>query len=373
MEKLKNPFLLIGFYGKEYFCNRESEMKIMRDHFDNERNIVIYSWRRMGKTVLIKYFLTCMEKEQNAATLYVDLLGTRDISSAIKHIIQAVYDRFGKTSSGISASFRKMLGRLGAELSFEPVTGAPKFSIGLRGSIVTEKSLEAIGHFLSSLNKQIIITLDEFQHVGSYSEQNGEAIFRSWMQSFPAIRFIFSGSHRKMMLSMFSEKNKPFYRSAQLLHLNSIDLEDYKKFIHNHFEKHQKTIDDGTIETIYKWSRSQTYSVQLVCNKLFGMYNTVKPEYLPQVFRDIIEQESPFFSGYSKLLTKTQWDVLLSVAKEEPLINPLSKQFIDKYHLGAASTVNSALKMLQKSELIIEEEGKYYVHDVLLTRWLQLL
>ena len=32
-----------------------------------------------------------------------------------------------------------------------------------------------------------------------------------------------------------------------------------------------------------------------------------------------------------------------------------------------------AVRMLQKNELVIEEDGKYLVHDVLLARWLESL
>ena len=60
-------------------------------------------------------------------------------------------------------------------------------------------------------------------------------------------------------------------------------------------------------------------------------------------------------------------------AKDEPLVNPLSIEFINTYHLGATSSVNTALRMLQKNELVIEDEGSYFVHDVLLARWLQSL
>ena len=49
----------------------------------------------------------------------------------------------------------------------------------------------------------------------------------------------------------------------------------------------------------------------------------------------------------------------LAVAKEEPLNNPLAKEFINNQHLGAASSVNTALKMLQRNELVIKEDGRY--------------
>ncbi len=373
MNKLRNPFLLTGFYGKEYFCDREKEIRILKEHFENERNVVLYSWRRMGKTVLIKYFLSMLERENKTETVYVDFLGTRDLDAALRQITQSVYDRFGKTSSGMSEGFQKLLGRVGVELRFDPMTGIPTFGIGLQNHKVPDKSLMAIGEFLQSRKKQVVIAIDEFQQITNYQGEDGEAIFRSWMQSFPGIRFIYLGSHRHMMVSMFSERNRPFYRSTQLLQLNPISRVTYEKFILDKFKDGGKTIELSIIESIFQWSRMQTYSIQLICNKLYGHVDHAEPKSLQIMLNEILEQESPLFSGYTKLLTIMQWKVLHAIAKEEPLVNPLSKEFINRYHLGATSSVNTALKMLQRNELVIEEEGTFFVHDVLLARWLQSL
>ncbi len=373
MKKLQNPFLLTGFYSKEYFCDRESEMEELKDHFKNERNVVLFSWRRIGKTALLKYFLAEIIKKGETETLYIDLLGTRDTSTALKRISQALFESFGETASGISSAFKNLLSKTGMELGFDPVTGAPKFSIGLHGTSNVDKSLHAIGTFFSSRKKKTLIILDEFQQVAGFSDQDGEAVFRSWVQAFPGIRFIFSGSHRNMMISMFSEKNRPFYRSTQLMQLDPIDLASYKNFIRLHFESNKKSYDESTVEKIYSWCRQQTYCIQLVCNKIFGSYDGMNKGILQDIFNQILDQESLVFSGYTKLLTNMQWKVLLAVAKEEPLVNPLANEFINRNKLGAASSVSTALKMLAKNELVIIDENKFYVHDVLLARWLQRL
>ena len=83
-----------------------------------------------------------------------------------------------------------------------------------------------------------------------------------------------------------------------------------------------------------------------------------------------IEQQQGIFANFPKMLTKTQWNVFRAIAKEEPLYNPLSKDFIQKHHLGAASTVNTAIKSPQKSELVVVDDEAYLVHEVLLARWM---
>lgn len=373
MEKLNNPFITLSFYGPEYFCGREQELRILKEHFDNERNVVVYSWRRLGKTALVRRFEWYLEKERGAAVVYADLFGATDMNAAIRLITQAVYERFGRVSGGFSEVFRQLLGVLGIELSFDALSGQPKFNIGFRQGAQPEKSLQALGEFLESRGMPVLIVLDEFQQITDFTDCNGEAVFRGWMQSFPCLRFIFSGSHRHMMLSMFASKNRPFYRSVQLMLLNPIPLDVYTAYIKGHFIAHGKTITDDIVKTVYDWSRGQTYSVQLVCNFLFATHVNVSNTDLPGVFKALIEQESPFFTVYTKLLSKTQWKVLVAVAHAEPLRNPYAREFADTYRLGAGSTVSTALKKLIKSELVIEEDGCYLIHDVLLARWLQTL
>jgi len=277
-KKLKNPFVLTGFKGKEYFCDRENELLKLREHFENERNVALCSWRRLGKTSLIQYFMYRLEKEKRAETVYIDLQSTRDMQTAMLYITRAVVERFGESKTGHS------------------------------------ESLEALGDFLSARNQQILVVLNGFQQITRYNDAEGEALFHSWMKSYPGIRFIFSGSHQHQMVSMFTEKNRPFYLSTQLLQLSSIDENLYLKFIRNEFRAGGKTIDKSTVKDIFKWSRMQTYCIQLICNKLYSHFNQVGSDELEMVICEILDQEGAIFSDYNRLLTVMQWKVLKAVA-----------------------------------------------------------
>lgn len=49
-----NPFLITGYQGPDYFCDREKETASLMSALKNGRNITLISPRRMGKTGLIK-------------------------------------------------------------------------------------------------------------------------------------------------------------------------------------------------------------------------------------------------------------------------------------------------------------------------------
>ena len=47
-----NPFLITGYQGPDYFCDREKETASLMSALKNGRNITLISPRRMGKTGL---------------------------------------------------------------------------------------------------------------------------------------------------------------------------------------------------------------------------------------------------------------------------------------------------------------------------------
>lgn len=368
-----NPFLVSGYHSPAYFCDREEELMWLTDQIDNERNVVLYSWRRTGKTALVKHFFHYLEKKNRMTGVFVDLLGTASLSEANKRISQAIIQRFSSSTKAFGSRLMKLVGSLGATVGVDPVTGMPEVTVGMVKENTVSHSLEALGQFMSEQKRTIVVCIDEFQQIVNFPEKDSEAIFRNWTQSFPMVRFIFSGSHRHMMISMFSERSRPFYQSAQLRQLNPLNADVYSAFITERFEAAGKNFDPQLILKVFQWARMQTYCVQLVCNKLFGKTDQVDEDILKEVFLEIIRQEIPVFSYYQQLFTAFQWKFLIAVAREERVANPLAKGFINKHGLGAASSVSSALKTLIKKEFIIEDDGAYALHDTLLMRWLQQL
>ena len=368
-----NPFLIHGYTSKKYFCDREDEMSLLKENIENGRNTVLFSWRRMGKTTLIKYFLEELKRTKRADTLYVDLLATRNVEEAIKAITAATYEKYGKTKKGLSQPFQRLIGRLGLDVSFDPNTGVPTLGFNMSKSHTPESSLQAIGEFLTTEKNNVVVAIDEFQQISHYSDENGEAVFRTWMQSFPKLRFIFSGSHRGIMTSMFTSEKRPFYRSAELMSLGLIEPKKYSRFIISHFKRGGKSISPEVIATLFDWSLGQTYTIQLICNKLYARYERVDAKEQESVLEEILNQESVFFSQYVNLLSKTQWKVLKAIAKNDFVKNPLSSDFIQSNKLKAASSVKTALNMLQKKEIVVKDGDSYRVHDIQLMRWIQRL
>ena len=84
----------------------------------------------------------------------------------------------------------------------------------------------------------------------------------------------------------------------------------------------------------------------------------------------ILAEEQAVFSQINQLVTTTQWKLLMAIASEDVVHQPLSSDFIKKYDLKSPSTVQTALKALVKKSLVYHGDG-YEVHDVVFAHWLK--
>ena len=66
-----NPFLITGYQGPDYFCDREKETASLMSALKNGKNITLISPRRMGKTGLIKNVFYYIQKENKICRLFL--------------------------------------------------------------------------------------------------------------------------------------------------------------------------------------------------------------------------------------------------------------------------------------------------------------
>lgn len=370
--KPENPFLVSGYYSPEYFCNREKETSRIIRALANGRNITIFSIRRLGKTGLIEHVFNKLKSEKKKHLFYIDILSTTNLSSFINLFATTILGELESKPEKFIKKIGEIFTSIRPVISFDPNTGAPTLQINIQTAEDADKSLQKIFAYLKDSGKKIVIAIDEFQQIINYPEKNVEAVLRTNIQRAVGINFIFSGSQKHILLSIFSQYGNPFYQSTEMMQLERMPENEYSEFIISKFEKGRKKITSSTAALILEICRLHTYYVQFLCNRLYGLKDsTITESLVRNILDNILKENEPVYINYKNLLTDYQWKVLTAIAIEGNAKLITSKDFISRHKLGTPSSVHSAVSSLLSKEMIYKEQDDYFIYDVFLERWLE--
>jgi len=369
-----NPFSIIDYVKPEFFCNRDAETKRLISAYQNGRNITLTSIRRLGKTGLIKhlFYNVSQNKDNNYRLLYVDILKTENLQDFIKVFSNKLLKEEKNNANWIKKLSRLISG-INAKISIDNITGQPNFEFDYSKPEEAEHSVESIFEYLANQKDKYIIAIDEFQQITTYPEKNIEAILRTNIQHQHKDRYIFSGSSKHILISMFNDYGRPFYQSSEMLNLERIEIDTYADFIYAKFSSGGKQIGHGLIIEYLKYLDIHTFYIQYFFNKLFDYETkTVTKEHAVAVFDNILKENEFVYLNYRNILTLLQFRLLESIAKEGGIENPNAKAFLTKYNFSQSS-VNKSLKSLFNKEMIYRENNTFKVYDVFFSKWLQRL
>lgn len=373
MKKPLTPFPTTGYFGAQYFCDRDDEARRILSNILGGQSTILTAPRRIGKTALIFHVLDKLSSGTKG--IYLDILPTENMSGFLNEFASAII-RNVPEKKGTGRKIWDFIKSLRPSVSFDMLTGSPQVSFTLKDSEINYQ-IEAIFSFLEKQDDKYVIAIDEFQQILKYPEKNTDAWLRTLIQKLKNVTFIFAGSQQHLLNEMFTIPSRPFYNSASLLKIDKINREKYKAFISKQFTLNGRHLEDSIIDSILNWADCHTYYVQLICNRLFltGVNKIVERTWKEEAEKLLKEQE-PVFFNYRNMLTRPQWDILKAAALEGVLYEPTGIEFVMKYSLGNPSTVLRSLEALTRMELIYYDFApngkKYYaINDLLFRRWME--
>ncbi|MGN1232210.1 MAG: ATP-binding protein [Candidatus Cryptobacteroides sp.] len=370
----ENPFILEPFKSVEYFCDRERETREIINNISNGRNTTLISPRRLGKTGLIfRVFEEIRLLELQYETIYADISDTQNLDEFIKALSDAVVSKL-KKQQGISG-FLNALKSVRPLIGLDPITGSPQISFTFSNESQKQDTLIEVLTYLENYPQKIVLAIDEFQQIREYEGVNMEAVLRKNIQHLHNVRFIFCGSKKHTMTDMFTNAKKPFYESTAFCYLSKLPVKVYGDFIREKFSLSHKNIDEESINYILEWTQAHTYYTQRLCNEVFASSGEMVN--LPTVFmaiQSILDSERERFQEIRRLITRSQWKMLVAIAKEGTVRQITSASFLSKYNISSGPTALRNIKALIEKELVLassDDEGTYYsVYNVFLSRYL---
>ncbi|MEJ0056250.1 MAG: ATP-binding protein [Bacteroidota bacterium] len=364
---MTNPFATVSYIGPQFFCDREEETSAILANIKNGRNTLLISPRRLGKTSLIRHVFGHLKKSN---CLYIDLNNTSSVSDLLKVLTSSLAEAASRKTT-----FRNFLSSWKISVEFDPYTGSFTAGMNWVKPSLEMKTVEELFQQLSK-EKNVIIAFDEFQRITEYPDQNTEGWLRSIAQKHPDIRFIYSGSHQRVLEEMFNVHKRPFYKSTDVVRLGLIKKDRYGEFIAHHFKSGKISFSNETlIPLIYDQMSGKTAYIQDVCNRIYDLgQHKISEEDVFRVIGSFLDKYDAHYSVIKRGLTQIQFNVLWAVAKLGKVYAVTGTEIAKVSGVSNAVSVQKSVTKLLKIEVLysdIDEKGEYVtIDDVFLILWL---
>lgn len=366
-----NPFYFRELPLQAPFCNRTREISELTSHAQNRANVVLYSPRRYGKTSLVKRI---QHNLSATCAIYVDFFGVDSIEDVAARIAAKTYGYCHKDKSLMQKAIEYLSSwhpvvkpdpMTTLSVTVEPVAHKP-------GMTVLNETLEGLGRFISSAPDLVHIVFDEFQEIVELKESLSiEATMRSHIQTHSNASYFFVGSRRRLLVDIFNDRKRPFYRSAVNYPLDPLPLNEAAEFIRGRFRPKDCPLEAA--EYIVNLVGGYPYYVQRIPYALYEIAEeSVTPDMIPIAVQRVLEEERLVFESMVRVLAPGQIKLLHAI-NEEATAKPFAAAYMSRFNLGAAGTVQGALKKLIELDYIEYKSDVYQLVDNVFGLWLKRL
>lgn len=365
---------------EESFCNRVQERQVILTNILKCKHTVLSSPRRYGKTSLVYQVVA----ENDIPCAKIDLFMAVDdasickfITTAVEAVIKDIIPVGTKISNKILDIFKAFdvsvkLGDKAYSLSFKPQAVAQTSNEIYVAHIY--ESLKSLSELAKLEQNNIVVFLDEFQEI--IAGESCDAIMgaiRNVAQQSEYLAFIFSGSKRHLLTTLFNEKRKPLYMMCNNLSLERISVDDYRQHITRLAKlRWDFPLEDSTITRIMKYTEAHAYYVNLLCGTLWDFENLPSLEDVDSAWQICVHNEKGRIIDELNNLTHSQKDILKSITIY-PTDKPTSIKFTRLIN-RPISTINQSIKSLLEKDMIYKidkvdpelpwlQNGHYWVMD----------
>jgi AAA+ ATPase superfamily predicted ATPase len=368
---LSNPFIFGEKVGNETFCNRRAEIKELLQDYEDGQNLLIFSPRRYGKTSLVQTVLS-MAAKRGFICIYVDLYSALTEADFARLMASAIAGSIRGPIEKVVSWFKDNLLRLKPKIVLEE-DGSTGFTFSIENSAAVpdiEDMLTAVHKYLIKTKKKGVIAFDEFQQIGQFSTDRLERRLRTIVQGHRNICYVFMGSRKHLIQDMFSNPNRPFYRSTKHFPLEKINRGEFAKFIGERFAATGKKVEGKIIERILDTSECHPYYVQLVSHAVWEKVDSKGSVDFENVMQTVMSRESSAFQNTWDMITNAQKQALVAIANKGEEEKIFSSDYLSRFGIRSASTFQKALKALYEKDLLNKENGNWEIQDVLFKRWI---
>ena len=364
-----NPFVFGKIVKERDFCPRDELVAELTGCIESGQNVVLFGRRRVGKSSLVMRTGANVPKR---LLFCVDLFFTKDAAMFLEYCSNALF-AFQDQRKGLLDGVMRALRRLRPRLEIDEQTGLPALAVGVAKRDDTSV-LHTIDDFFEFLGQtfsksDLVVCFDEFQSVLKYPDPD---VFLAKVRSkiqYHDSPYIFTGSDRSGLKSIFTRPQSPFYKSIRPLEVTSIPRTDFQPFLQQKFSLGKRVLSAPVWDEVF--GLDVPGDIQQLCAAIWessSSGDSIGSGVLEEAFDRVMSQEIEGFRSLLGSLTSLQLRVLKVIAeKGEADLYSLDSQ----NEIGASSSsIRRSLTALQDKWMLVKSENGIYFTNPFLRQFL---
>lgn len=371
---METPFIFGKIATEKNFTDREQETAYLVSHFTSLINTIIISPRRWGKSSLVnKAAKLALEQDSKLRICHIDLFNVRNeehfYSLLAQKVIAATSSKWEEAIGNAKKFFSRLVPKISIgtdptnevsiDFDWEEVKRNPDEILDLAEKIAKEKGLK------------IVICVDEFQNIAEFDDpEYFQKKLRSHWQLHQKVAYCLYGSKRHMMLEVFTDSSKPFYKFGNLIFLDKIETEYLVQFFISRFADTGKKITNEASHLIATLVDNHPYYAQQLAQL---SWLRTKDECTGEIVREahtaLVEQLSLLFVTITETLTTQQLCYLKALIAGEKAIT--STEVMHRYGISSPTSVARSKVALVKNDILDNRAGEMSFQDPIYAYWLK--
>lgn len=349
------------------FCPRADALKLLRECMLSAGRIYVVGERRIGKSSLIAESVRSLK---SLRPVFVDLMAVKDLEDITHRLGQALIRT--EKRHGPFLALVKRLASLRPQFAVDSLTGAPSVTFA-PGAGNRLESLEELLALAEQWGNAVVI-LDEFQDLLALRDAARIiARLRSLIQQQQKTAFVFCGSIRNQMETIFTHEHSPFFNSAVRLSVGPLDRKLFCHFLRQRFWSGKRHIPDSVLDTILDACHENPGHVQRFCISLWQVTadgQEIGDKDVASAWSMLFAMQKDSYELLLPALSPHQTKVLRALAHAGGEAT-LSAGFIGATGITLAPSVRKAMVALMDRRLVQKIDTTYRFCDPFLAAWIR--
>ncbi len=369
---MSSPFKFGKIVTGDNFINRSEDIRRIQNNIESGINTILISPRRWGKSSLMKQ-ISYLNRDRKTCYAFIDFFNIRTE--------QDFLEKYSKEIIKCSISKKEELLHAGRNF-FQKVT--PSFSFGadpINDFSVNfswneaQKTKDEIINLPEVIAKKkgikIVVCIDEFQNISKLDEHvSFEQELRSYWQYHENTTYCLYGSRKHMMLELFKQESRAFYRFGDLFLLDKIPEEHWIKFITSSFKKTGKGISEELVRKMVGMTNMHPDYLQQLCHNVWNATDTDTTEsIIDEAMSLVVSTNALHYQDICDALSNTQLNLLYAILAGETMLTASDTML--KYKLGTPRNVSKNKKVLEDKDLVEIHGRSINFNDPVFEYWLR--